>query len=67
MTYFLVAMDGTLVDSHRVVEASWRDFAARHCLDVGAVMAVSHGRPGLATAQQFLDEPGVAASKVLAM
>lgn len=67
MTYFLVDMDGTIVDSHRVVEASWRDFAQRHGLDVDAVIAVCHGRPGLATAQQFLDDPKLAAREVLAM
>ena len=37
-------MDGTLVDSHVVVERHWRRFAARHGLDVAPFLQTAHGR-----------------------
>ena len=40
----LFDMDGTLVDSTAVVVRLWREWAARHGVDPGAVLAVSHGR-----------------------
>ena len=40
----LADMDGTLVDSHVVVERHWRRFAARHGLDVTPFLATAHGR-----------------------
>jgi sugar-phosphatase len=40
----LADMDGTLVDSHVVVERHWRRFAARHDLDVAPFLATAHGR-----------------------
>lgn len=40
----LFDLDGVLVDSTQVVERQWRQWAARHRIDIGAVMAISHGR-----------------------
>jgi sugar-phosphatase len=40
----LFDMDGTLVDSTRVVHGIWRRFAARHGLDLDTVLRVQHGR-----------------------
>jgi sugar-phosphatase len=37
-------MDGTLVDSQRVVERAWRKWAAKHGTPVAEVLAISHGR-----------------------
>jgi sugar-phosphatase len=39
----LFDLDGTLVDSRVVVERHWGRFAARHGLDLSAVLAVMHG------------------------
>jgi mannitol-1-/sugar-/sorbitol-6-phosphatase len=47
-------MDGTLVDSTRVVELAWGRWAARHELPLGAVLSFSHGRPTIATMEHFL-------------
>jgi len=40
----LFDMDGTLVDSTAVVERIWTDLAVAHGLDVGEVIAHTHGR-----------------------
>lgn len=40
----LFDLDGVLVDSTQVVERQWRLWAARHQLDLQAVMAICHGR-----------------------
>jgi sugar-phosphatase len=40
---FLFDMDGTLVDSHAVVERIWANFAARFDLDLAEILATSHG------------------------
>jgi mannitol-1-/sugar-/sorbitol-6-phosphatase len=40
----LADMDGTLVDSHVVVERHWRRLAARHGLDPAPFLATAHGR-----------------------
>jgi mannitol-1-/sugar-/sorbitol-6-phosphatase len=40
---FLFDMDGTLLDSSRVIERVWRDWARRHGVDAEALLAVSHG------------------------
>ncbi|MFF3345480.1 HAD family hydrolase [Streptomyces sp. NPDC002779] len=45
----LLDMDGTLVDSHAVVERIWRRWADRHGLDGDEVMKVVHGRQGYAS------------------
>jgi sugar-phosphatase len=50
----LFDMDGTLVDSKSVVEASWRSWAARHGFSLESVLAFSHGRPAAATMEHFL-------------
>ncbi|NYF90462.1 HAD-IA family hydrolase [Tunturiibacter empetritectus] len=50
----LFDMDGTLVDSTRVVERAWGWWAARHSLPLEEVLTFSHGRPGKATVAHFL-------------
>ncbi|HVO36500.1 MAG TPA: HAD-IA family hydrolase [Gemmatimonadales bacterium] len=40
----LFDLDGVLVDSHAVVERTWRRWAVRHGLDAGPLLAVAHGR-----------------------
>lgn len=49
----LFDMDGTLVDSNAAVEQSWAVWAKRYELDLGELLAYSHGRPTLATMQHF--------------
>ena len=50
----LFDMDGTLVDSTRVVELAWGSWAARHDIPLEAVLLFSHGRPTIATMEHFL-------------
>ncbi len=50
----LFDMDGTLVDSTRIVELSWSRWAARHGIPLEAVLSFSHGRPTIATMEHFL-------------
>jgi sugar-phosphatase len=52
----LLDMDGTLVDSHAVVERIWRHWADRHGLDGGEVMKVVHGRQGYASMALLLPD-----------
>ena len=40
----LFDLDGTLVDSTKVVERLWAEWAARHSLNVNDILAISHGR-----------------------
>jgi sugar-phosphatase len=40
----LFDMDGTLVDSSSCVENTWRMWAAKHGVDIEALLAISHGR-----------------------
>jgi mannitol-1-/sugar-/sorbitol-6-phosphatase len=40
----LFDMDGTLVDSTHCVETIWRRWAERHGVDLGRILACSHGR-----------------------
>ena len=47
-------MDGTLVDSTRVVERAWGWWAKRHDIPLEAVLSFSHGRPTIATMEHFL-------------
>lgn len=47
-------MDGTLVDSTRVVERAWGSWAKRHHIPLEAVLSFSHGRPTIATMEHFL-------------
>jgi mannitol-1-/sugar-/sorbitol-6-phosphatase len=49
----LFDMDGTLVDSTRVVELAWGWWAARHHLTLQTVLSFSHGRPTIATMEHF--------------
>lgn len=53
----LFDMDGTLVDSTRVVELAWRQWATLHNLPVQNVLSFSHGRPTIDTLEHFL--PGL--------
>lgn len=50
----LFDMDGTLVDSTRVVEDVWARFADRHGLVLADLLAYSHGRRTLDTLTRFL-------------
>jgi mannitol-1-/sugar-/sorbitol-6-phosphatase len=50
----LFDMDGTLVDSTRVVERTWARWAARHDIPLEPVLSFSHGRPTIATMEHFL-------------
>jgi mannitol-1-/sugar-/sorbitol-6-phosphatase len=50
----LFDMDGTLVNSTRVVEHAWGWWAKRHGIPLEAVLSFSHGRPTIATMQHFL-------------
>lgn len=50
----LFDMDGTLVDSTRVVELAWGWWAARHRIPLETVLSFSHGRPTIATMEHFL-------------
>lgn len=59
----LFDMDGTLVDSTAVVEATWGAFAELHSLDLAEVLAFAHGRPTAATVRHFLSHPALIASE----
>ena len=50
----LFDMDGTLVDSTRVVELAWGRWAAQHNIPLTEVLSFSHGRPTIATLEHFL-------------
>ena len=49
----LFDMDGTIVDSTRVVELAWGRWAERHDIPLQSVLSFSHGRPTIATMQHF--------------
>lgn len=49
----LFDMDGTLVDSTRVVELAWARWAAKHDILLEAVISFSHGRPTISTMEHF--------------
>jgi mannitol-1-/sugar-/sorbitol-6-phosphatase len=51
---YLFDMDGTLVDSHAVVEAVWTAFCERHGLDPQVVLSYVHGRQAGDTVAHFL-------------
>ncbi len=53
-TAVLFDMDGTLVDSTRVVERAWQWWAERHGIPLDAILAFSHGRPTVVTMEHFL-------------
>jgi mannitol-1-/sugar-/sorbitol-6-phosphatase len=50
----LLDMDGTLVDSTRVVETAWGRWATRHGIPPETVLSFSHGRATAATMEHFL-------------
>jgi len=52
----LLDMDGTLVDSHAVVERCWTRWAQEKGLDPAQVLAVAHGRQGHATMAELLPD-----------
>jgi sugar-phosphatase len=61
----LFDMDGTLVDSHAVVEAIWRDFCREHGVDEAVLVPWSHGRRTPDTVRHFL--PDAPADQVAAI
>ncbi len=50
----LVDMDGTLVDSNRLVEDSWRVVCDRFGLNLEELLVFSHGRLAITTLQKYL-------------
>jgi mannitol-1-/sugar-/sorbitol-6-phosphatase len=50
----LFDMDGTLVDSTRVVQRAWQQWAERHGIPLDTLLEFSHGRPTRATMEHFL-------------
>ncbi|NQW89925.1 HAD-IA family hydrolase [Curtobacterium sp. VKM Ac-2861] len=53
----LFDMDGTLVDSTAVVEATWTRFGHDRGIDPAEILAFSHGRQAISTIEHFL--PGL--------
>lgn len=53
---YLFDMDGTLVDSHAVVEAVWSAFGERNGLDPAAILAYAHGRQAADSIAHFLPD-----------
>ncbi len=49
----LCDMDGTLVDSTAVVEGVWAEFADRYGVELGELLATSHGRKTVETVQEY--------------
>jgi mannitol-1-/sugar-/sorbitol-6-phosphatase len=60
----LFDMDGTLVDSTRIVEGEWQAFSKKHGLNVVEVLEYAHGRQSRDTIEHFLG-PGQAAQHAL--
>ena len=56
----LLDMDGTLVNSHAAVEATWKTWARDNGLDPAAVLAVCHGPDAATTVRRFLPDIGAA-------
>lgn len=52
----LFDMDGTLVDSTAVVEATWTRFGHARGIDPAEILAFSHGRQAISTIQRFLPD-----------
>src|SRR5712691_3298895 len=49
----LFDMDGTRVDSTDCVEAIWRSWGQRHGIDLGVILAASHGRRTADSLREF--------------
>jgi sugar-phosphatase len=49
----LFDMDGTLIDSSRVIENIWRSWAMRHGIDVEELLSQAHGRRAIETVRRF--------------
>lgn len=49
----LFDMDGTLVDSTRIVEQVWGEFAGRYGLDLAEILRTSHGVQAIDTVRRF--------------
>lgn len=49
----LFDMDGTLVDSTRIVEQVWGEFALRYGLDPAEILRTSHGMQSIDTVRRF--------------
>lgn len=52
----LFDMDGTLVDSTAVVEATWTRFGQDHGIEPAEILAFSHGRQAISTIEHFLPD-----------
>lgn len=52
----LFDMDGTLVDSHAIVEAAWTRWGGTYGVDPAEILAFSHGRQTLDTVSHFLPD-----------
>jgi mannitol-1-/sugar-/sorbitol-6-phosphatase len=55
----LFDLDGVLVNSAECVERTWRNWAARHCIDPEKVIAYAHGRRTIETVQLVAPELSV--------
>lgn len=49
-------MDGTLIDSTAAIESIWEGWAARHGVDIDALLAQSHGQRGIDTIRMWAPE-----------
>lgn len=58
---FLFDMDGVLVDSHVVVERSWRRWADRHGMNGDAIVPIAHGRRASDTLRDIAPHLDIAA------
>jgi mannitol-1-/sugar-/sorbitol-6-phosphatase len=58
---FLFDLDGVLVDSHLVVERTWRRWAARHGMDGDAIVPIAHGRRASDTLREIVPHLDIAA------
>jgi sugar-phosphatase len=48
----LFDLDGVLIDSSPAIVRNWQKWAARHNIDVAAIMRVAHGVRSVETIQQ---------------
>lgn len=58
---FLFDMDGVLVDSHVVVERTWRRWAERRGFDADAIVPIAHGRRASDTLRDIAPHLDIAA------